>query len=169
MMRIFIDTEFTDFIDCHLISLGMVSEFGEEFYCEVPYPAKACSAFVHEVIIPLLNQDPHAQCNKDDLKIRILKWLKLIQNANASEIQICFDYQTDWDLFVDALDGEVPRFIRPCLINTEISDLLLHEFWGNNPSLREHHALHDARANASAFREKLSGFPNSISKQFDDN
>jgi len=35
--KIFIDTEFTDFIDPQLISIGLVSEFGEEFYAEVPY------------------------------------------------------------------------------------------------------------------------------------
>lgn len=35
-MRLFIDTEFTDFVDCHLSSLGMVTECGEEFYVEVP-------------------------------------------------------------------------------------------------------------------------------------
>jgi len=35
-MLIFLDTEFTDFIDCELISIGMVSEDGQHaFYAEV--------------------------------------------------------------------------------------------------------------------------------------
>ncbi len=31
-MLIFLDTEFTDFIDCDLISIGMVSEDGRHFF-----------------------------------------------------------------------------------------------------------------------------------------
>ena len=42
--KIFIDTEFTDFIDIHLISIGMVAQSGEEFYAEVPYPHGSCNA-----------------------------------------------------------------------------------------------------------------------------
>jgi len=168
-MRIFIDTEFTDFFDCHLISLGMVSESGEEFYCEVPYPETACSTFVHEVVIPLLRRNPHEKCSKSELKIRMFNWFKLIRSSNDTEIKICFDYQTDWDLFVDALDGDVPKSIHPCLVNTEISNLLLYEFWKNNPELHEHHALHDARANAYAFRESIPDIPLGIFKLFGDN
>jgi hypothetical protein len=33
--KVFIDTEFTDFNDPHLISIGLVAESGEEFYAEV--------------------------------------------------------------------------------------------------------------------------------------
>lgn len=158
MMRIFIDTEFTDFFNCHLISLGIVSEYGEEFYCEVPYPDEACSTFVHEVVVPLLSQNPHEKCSKCDLKIRVLNWLRLVRPNSQIQIQVCYDYQTDWDLFIDVLDGEVPLFIRPYLINTEISDLLLYDFWKNNPDLHEHHALHDARANAYSFREPMTKY-----------
>lgn len=63
MLKIFIDTEFTDFIDIHLISMGLVSEGGEEFYAEVPYPDVACSPFVREVVIPLLGTIPHSSCD----------------------------------------------------------------------------------------------------------
>ena len=157
-MRIFIDTEFTDFFNCHLISLGIVSEYGEEFYCEVPYPDEACSTFVHEIVIPLLNQNPKEKCSKGDLKIRVLNWLRLVRPNSQTQIQVCYDYQTDWDLFIDVLGDEVPLYIRPYLINTEISDLLLYDFWKNNPDLHEHHALHDARANAYSFREPMTKY-----------
>ncbi|SFJ84850.1 protein of unknown function [Paraburkholderia megapolitana] len=33
-MRIFVDTEFTDFIDCDLISIALVADDGREFYAE---------------------------------------------------------------------------------------------------------------------------------------
>ena len=53
-MLIFIDTEFTDFFDPKLISIGMVADSGEEFYAEVLFPDAACSAFAREAVIPLL-------------------------------------------------------------------------------------------------------------------
>lgn len=131
----------------------MVSESGEELYFEVPYEKCICSEFVREAVIPLLDQDPELKCGKDELKLQILNWLQIVRTTRDIEFEICFDYQTDWDLFVDIFDGEIPKFIRPRLISQEISELLLYEFWKRNPDLREHHALYDARANAYAFRK----------------
>ena len=52
-MRIFADTEFTDFIDCDLISIALVAEDGHEFYAErTDFDHHACSAFVREAILP---------------------------------------------------------------------------------------------------------------------
>jgi hypothetical protein len=158
-MRIFIDTEFTDFIDCHLISIAMVSEYGEEFYYEVPFPDASCSPFVREVVIPLLNHDSRSSCSRDELKSHILNWLKLVRSSAETEILISYDYSTDFDLFVDALDRDLPKFVVGELIDRGISDQLLFEFWRNNPELSEHHALHDARANAYAFRESMLECP----------
>ncbi|CAB3809093.1 hypothetical protein LMG28614_06950 [Paraburkholderia ultramafica] len=33
-MRVFVDTEFTDFIDCELVSIALVADDGREFYGE---------------------------------------------------------------------------------------------------------------------------------------
>lgn len=52
-MKIFLDTEFTDFIDPQLISIGIAASNSEEFYAEVPYSIDLCSTFVKEVVIPL--------------------------------------------------------------------------------------------------------------------
>ncbi len=150
--KIFIDTEFTDFLNCHLISLGMVAGTGEEFYVEVPYPDAACSAFVREAVIPLLGSIENAQCLFEDLRHRILSWLSLIRHG--SEIfEICFDFQTDWDLFADAMDYRIPDWCRPRLIARNINELLRYSFHKKN-NLPEHHALYDARANLYAFRER---------------
>lgn len=170
-MKIFIDTEFTDFIDCHLISLGMVTERGEKFYAEAPYPDKACSAFVREVVLKLIEvvNYPNAKCEKDVLRSRILDWLKLVRRGNE-DLQICYDYQTDWDLFfADALDGDIPSFIKPRLVNSEISELLFEQFFEKNREFyHQHHALHDAMAYAYAFRDRpvslteiMTGIPSS--------
>jgi hypothetical protein len=153
-LKIFIDTEFTDFIDCHLISLGMVAGSGEEFYAEVPYPDAACSAFVREAVIPLLGTIANAQCSVDELKYKILNWLSLVRNEGEL-VEICFDFQTDWDLFNNALNYQIPDWCTPRLIARNINDLFRYAFHKKN-SLPEHHALYDARANRYAFRERLN-------------
>jgi len=81
-LKIFIDTEFTDFIDCHLISLGMASVSGDDFYAEVPYPDEACSEFVREAVIPLLGKIPDAQYAFDDLRTKIFDWLNMIRKED---------------------------------------------------------------------------------------
>jgi len=151
-LKIFIDTEFTDFLDPYLISIGMVATSGEEFYAEVPYPEKGCSAFVREAVIPLLGRLPNAACSADELRAKIIGWLELVRHR-GEEIEICFDYQTDWDLFADAIDCRVPPWCRARMVSRNINELLRYEFHKKN-QLPEHHALYDALANRHAFRER---------------
>ncbi len=151
MKRIFIDTEFTDFLDLHLISIGLVSAAGEEFYAEVPYPDASCSAFVREAVIPLLGKMPGAAMSKDSLCEQLLAWLSAVRLENT-DIEICYDYQTDWDLFIDAIDYQVPAWCHPRLIASNIDEVLKYEFYKKH-ELPQHHALYDARANLAAFQE----------------
>lgn len=44
-LKIFVDTEFSNFIEPQLISIGLVAESGEELYAELPYPPSR-SAFL---------------------------------------------------------------------------------------------------------------------------
>jgi hypothetical protein len=88
-LKIFIDTEFTDFIDPHLISIGMASASGEEFYAEVPYPDKGCSAFVREAVIPLLGRLPDAACSLEDLHFKIIEWLERIRPGEEEVERAC--------------------------------------------------------------------------------
>lgn len=151
-LKVFVDTEFTNFIDTHLISIGMAASSGEEFYAEVPYPSNSCSEFVRETVIPLLGQVPGSFCTIDDLYLKITNWLNIIR-AREENVEICFDYQTDWDLFSLALDGRVPSWCQPRLIGRNINELLRYRFHKDN-NLPEHHALYDAQANRYAFRER---------------
>lgn len=155
MKRIFIDTEFTDFLDLHLISIGLVSDTGEEFYAEVPFPDASCSAFVREAVIPLLGKMPGAAMSKDSLCEQLLAWLFVVRPENT-DIEICYDYQTDWDLFIDALDYQVPVWCRPRLVASVINEVLKYEFY-KKQGLPQHHALYDARANLTAFQERDDG------------
>lgn len=152
-LKIFIDTEFTDFINTSLISIGMVAETGEELYAEVPYPENECSDFVRVAVIPLLGRESNAACEFDQLRSLILTWLDIVRTAN-SEVEICFDFQTDWDLFVDALDYRVPDWCRPRLVASNINELLHYAFLRDS-GLPSHHALYDARANQYAFRDDV--------------
>jgi len=149
--QVFIDTEFTDFIDTHLISIGMAAESGKEFYVEVPYPDKSCSAFVREAVIPLLGRIPGAFCMVEDISVKMIAWLNTVRRG-TEDIEICFDYQTDWDLFTDVLDYRIPPWCHARRIGKNINELLHHEFHKKN-NLPEHHALYDAMANRCVFRE----------------
>ncbi|WP_075256805.1 3'-5' exoribonuclease [Herbaspirillum camelliae] len=150
-LNVFIDTEFTDFLDPQLISIGLVAETGEEFYAELPYNIGECSEFVKAAVLPLLGYAPHAEVSKGELYGRITQWLRLVRPTDA-EIHICYDYQTDWDLFYDVLNGRVPPWCKRRLVADRINELLRYEYHKKN-ALPEHHALNDARANCYAFRE----------------
>ena len=151
-MNVFLDTEFTDLFDTHLISVGMASEYGEDFYAEVPYPDHVCSAFVREGVIPLLGKIENAFFTKDNLRIEIIKWLEIVRR-DREDVFICVDYQTDWDLFIDALDYRVPPWCRLKHVYAEIGELLVYDFF-KSTGLPQHHALYDAQANRYAYRPK---------------
>ena len=151
--NVFIDTEFTDFVDPQLISIGLVAETGEEFYAELPYDIWRCSDFVKETVLPLLGYAPNAEVAKDDLFEKLSQWLRIIRPRNE-DICICYDYQTDWDLFYAALDGRVPTWCKGRLVANQINEMLRYEYHQKNV-LPEHHALNDARGNCYAYRDVL--------------
>ena len=147
---IFIDTEFTNFIDTSLISMGLVADTGEEFYVEVSFNVTECSAFVREAVLPQLGSSEHDYCSRPNLRTRILNWLGILRNRDEP-IVIGFDYQTDWDLFCDALDNALPALCTGTNVAYCLSSLLLSDHYKITGDT-EHHALHDARANRYAYR-----------------
>lgn len=153
-VKIFIDTEYTNFHTPSLISIGLVAETGEEGYFEVEYEASECSEFVRDVVVPLLGRAQNAFVPKHRLAGQLATWLEIVRPRRQEEITICFDHQTDWDLFVAALDYRVPPWVESRNVCYEIGDLLYQDFFSRE-GLPEHHALYDARANAYAFRERI--------------
>lgn len=151
-MLLSLDTEFTCFHAPQLISIGLATQAGEEFYAELPVPVEACSEFTRHTVLPLLGRDPHAQCEDAyALRMRLLTWLAIVRRAEP--LQICFDFETDWDLFAAAVGTPLPDYCVPRkLASREIIDLMLWDFWRRHPDLSEHHALHDARALLHAIR-----------------
>jgi hypothetical protein len=157
-LKVFLDTEFTDFFAPKLISLGMVAATGEECYVELPFLMNECSDFVRETVLPLLNVYPDAHCIHSELRTRLLKWLEIVRRAGQA-VEICFDYQTDWDLLIAALDYRVPSWITSRNVTNETNELMLDDSWQRAKEANidhEHHALSDAKALAYAFREQPS-------------
>jgi hypothetical protein len=96
-MRLYLDTEFTDFVDCDLISIALVADDGREFYGErLDYDDASCSAFVREAVLPQLGQYPGRVFTREGLRTALLAWLD--QFAGEPEYVLCFDYGGDWDL-----------------------------------------------------------------------
>lgn len=154
-LQVFIDTEFTDFLDPDLISLGMAAATGEEFYGEVPFADHKCSQFVREGVLGLLRQIPHAFYNSHyELARAVIQWLELVRHKDQL-VEICVDAQIDWDLFSHALDYRVPPWVRLLHVGaSNINELLRYEYHKKN-GLPEHHALYDACANRYAYRERI--------------
>jgi len=50
-------------------------------------------------------------------------WFRIARPLEE-DVEICFDYQADWDLFSDALDGRVQSWGRPRMVSRNINQLL---------------------------------------------
>lgn len=148
-MLIFLDCEFTDFIDCDLLSIGMVSEDGQhEFYAErTDYTDSWCNNFVLEGVLPLLGQFPGAPCTRDELTKRIWEWFGTLPR----HVQIASDSAHDrdllWDAFGDGLPENLDKSVfdlRSLMDTTVFNDAVCR--YHEQPNQPWHHALHDAHA-----------------------
>ncbi|MGF6981955.1 hypothetical protein QFZ99_001432 [Paraburkholderia atlantica] len=147
--RYFVDTEFTDFLDCQLISVAIVSEDGREFYGErSDFDPAACSEFVRAAVLPQLGRFAGRSMPATQLRDELWAWLSAVP-AKPRPI-LCFDYQGDFDLLYDLLDGDMPAGWKHEHIGNRLDaarqEAYFYEYGGR------HHALHDACANACAFR-----------------
>jgi hypothetical protein len=148
-MRIFVDTEFTDFIDCDLISVGLVAENGREFYGErSDFDVRSCSEFVRAAVLPQLGQYPGRVFERDALVIELRAWLA--QFAPEQTLTLSFDYGADWELLVD-LVGELPSNFLAEQINACLDPERSEKYYRAHGG--RHHALSDARANRYAMRD----------------
>ncbi|RQG99075.1 3'-5' exoribonuclease [Paraburkholderia dinghuensis] len=146
--RYFIDTEFTDFRQCQLISLAIVGENGDEFYGErTDFDPAWCSDFVRVVVLPQLGQFEGRAMRFERLRETLFAWLVSVPAAAGP--LLCYDYETDLNLFRFLLGAPLPRGWR-------IENIAGRRDWERRAAYfarhgGEHHALHDARANAYAF------------------
>lgn len=155
-MLIFIDTEFTDFVQIDLISIALVAEDGREFYAErTDYRHEDCNDFVRAAVVPVLGRVADAACTRTELASRLRAWFEALPEPAT----LVFDYSTDRDLLVDAFLGD--EFDAP---PANVGDQLLLGEVGADPVYQtalnqayvagwpRHHALADARAMRAGYR-----------------
>jgi hypothetical protein len=172
-MYLFLDTEFTDFQNCALISIALIAEDGREFYREVnDYPTWWSSGFVNSVVLPLLEggavSKPYAEVAKD-LKL----WLESLGQPKHT---LVLDYYGDWVLFDALIELAPPESVKvevlfqgaaftealqfrgihtPREINrgARRMDQATQEYY--QIDARQHHALVDARAMFHGWKEGI--------------
>ncbi len=173
-LAVFLDTEFTDFAACDLISIGLRAESGEEFYGEnLDFNRKLSSTFVQENIYPLLTPDVDGM-RRYELSARLWEWL---DDLDCDSIDIFVDYPSDWDLLIELLEGAHPKIASVMNIFVALeTKCILSE--ASNPTLgglqgrigitrkifydefmrhfqetgeKQHHAMSDARATCRGF------------------
>jgi hypothetical protein len=148
-MILFLDTEFTDFVQCELISIALVSECGRHgFYAErSDFDMRLCNEFVREAVLPQLGKPldvPGGRLNTEGLKAALGRWLEQIHSLDAgSLVLVLYDYKTDFDLLADALDGELPPWLEGHNVSTYLG--WVGGGYGIERGLSAHHALEDAR------------------------
>jgi len=152
-MRLFLDTEFTDFIDCELLSIGIVSEDGREFYGERnDVDLTRCSDFARVAVLPQLGHASDFVGSEDELSAALKKWLE--QFKPLAPVLVSVDYPMDWELFTylvrDADLLTMPSWIKGQSIRDAMDPRDVEQYWTLH-GRSAHHALHDARANRFAF------------------
>jgi hypothetical protein len=91
-IRVFIDTEFSDFIDMRLLSVALVASDGAEFYAELDgYPDDASDDFVRADVLPSLDRTPDALMSRNELQNQLLAWLTEVR-GNKSKLVISYDF-----------------------------------------------------------------------------
>ncbi len=112
-MLIFFDTEFTGlYWETKLISIGLVAEYGREFYDELSdtYQIADCGDFAREVVLPLL-EGGDARMTLPALSLRLGNWLEGFEQP----VTLTTD-SIDWDwpwinmIFADPMAGSAYRW-----------------------------------------------------------
>jgi hypothetical protein len=168
MAYLFIDTEFSDFINMDLLSIGIVSEDGKhEFYAEInDSTPEYRSQFVNEVVIPLMEPAKFARPYKR-VAADLCEWFAAL--PGDSHIMIV-DYAGDWQLLGELLSATSvvqPKKLSANYLSLAFEDMIIERGGNVVDSIgkaagrrllieqenyfiidpRRHHALVDAKAN----------------------
>ena len=146
-MDVYLDTEFTDFTNARLISLGMVAANGETLYLEIndTWTRADCSEFVREVVLPLLEGGEHA-CTAAEADRRTRAFLERV--AAESGVMLISDSEIDLVLLVRVWGeaGKPAVGTDAAVITLGMPQEMAREDAYEALQLRRHHALDDAIA-----------------------
>lgn len=150
-MNVFLDTTFTDFRDCELISIALVSEDGvHQFYAErSDFLLARCSNWALANILPMLASSSSTRMTRSALSQALWSWFETL----PAPAIIHFDYSTDWCLLAEALLGHGRQSIPATIAATQSIAALKQEtvfsdamsrYFAHSP--HRHHALTEAQA-----------------------
>ena len=161
-MRLFLDTEWENGATHELVSLALVSQDGRHrFYAERdPLPARP-SAFVREVVYPLLNRGS-AALGDPTLTRELRAFL-----AQVEAPLVLADSSLDLTLLARVLSGfdqpdlPPPPAYRSMLITFGDVQMRVEDYFENHPQARarRHHAMVDAEALRWAFEAAIGQGP----------
>lgn len=162
-MRIYFDTEFTQFRDGLLLSAGFVSDSDAVHYVEIDTPERrsAASDFCRQHVISQFGCIPRAAVASDaEAGERIAAWILSFQ----APVILSFDYQLDWYFVEQALRSahrwkQLSRIVTRHNVANEAnqeSAIAAQEAYFKQPCVPgRHHALTDAYALRARWREHL--------------
>lgn len=151
-MRVWVDTEFSDFQQPKLISIGLVSECGEELYVVIAegqqggWRRSDCLEWVVEHIVPTLEIEFMVTIEEAARRVRDY----LVRVRDEAGVDVYADYSTDLALVrslllssgfdYSAVGGIATWHRHPLgMYGQSVADEILERS-------RRHHALDDARA-----------------------
>ena len=151
-MRVYLDTEFTQFTQPQLISIGLAAEDGREFYAvSKSFSAGQSSAFVRNVVLPIIEHGPTAALDRRELQASLKQWF----NESAESLQIVCDFVMDAELLLELIDGQTDLRLREfnvagVSVLSGVEDAEIGEsidvYFAEPRQWPRHHALEDARA-----------------------
>lgn len=163
-MHIFFDTEFTQFRNGELLSIGLVSEADHQLYLEIDDPARhaRASTFCQDIVLPQFGLVDGAATRSDsELGARLADWLESFD----SPLVLGCDYKLDWHFLEAALRGAgrwhaaSARLKRLDVAEVASSEACLaaqEAYFERSGYLMRHHALVDALALRERWRAMSS-------------
>ena len=169
-MFVFFDTEFSGFTEPSLLSIGLVSESGDESYVELDMASDlgrlrhaTANEYVHATVLSQWRHVPDAACRDDDeIGQRVGNWLLDLARRDGT-VELVYDDKIDADLLEtalqkagmwSALQHHMQWSIASYLREQRVVDDAMAASWAHSLShdgLERHHALADARALRAGF------------------
>lgn len=151
-LLLFVDTEFTDFRDMDLISIGIVSEHMHEFYAEnIEYEKTWCNDFVISTVLPKLQGGEYSM-HYAQLKEKLQTWISNLLEEFVAVLFV-YDYSGDWFLLRNLLT-DYPQYEKVKWHQDQLEEGI--ELYFTHDRSHEHHALHDAKALLNGFKIKYA-------------
>lgn len=118
---LFFDAEFTAIRENNVefLSIGMVSDSGEQFYVEIEQPAESIDAWVKDNVVPHLEGNA---VSKEEAKERMLKFIKDNYGEEFKPLAIIDAYAFDWNGLCNMFGmWDLPFFYLPVDFGTLVS------------------------------------------------